>query len=99
MNVVWAPAALRELKAIREFIQIDNPERGRTFVDEMFAAGARIADMPRAFPLVPKLESKHVRRRAYGRYVILYRVEAERVDILHVAHSAQDYIRNLFDIP
>jgi plasmid stabilization system protein ParE len=36
-----------------------------------------------------------VRRRVHGNDMILYRVEAERVLILHIVHGARDYGRLL----
>jgi plasmid stabilization system protein ParE len=98
MDVLWSPAALADLREIRDFIRADNPERAISFVMEIIDAGEGIADMPRAFPLVPRLEYKQVRRRIYGRYLIFYRIALERVEILHVAHSARDYIRSLFEL-
>jgi toxin ParE1/3/4 len=98
MNVLWMPAALAELSEIRDFIAADDPERAISFVTEIMDAGEAIADMPRAFPLEPRLEHKGVRRRVYGRYLIFYRVQGDRIEILHVAHSARDYIRSLFDL-
>jgi toxin ParE1/3/4 len=98
MNVLWMPAALADLAEIRDFIGADNPARAASFVEEIVDAGETIADMPRAFPLEPRLEHKNVRRRIYGRYLIFYRIRRNRIEILHVAHSARDYVRSLFGV-
>ncbi len=63
---------------------------------EITEAGEGIADMPRAFGLVPRLEHRGIRKRTFGRYLIFYRIEGESVQILHVVHGARDYIRALF---
>jgi toxin ParE1/3/4 len=97
MKVVWMPVAAADLKDIGNFIGADNPERAFSFVIEIIAAGEGIADMPRSFPLVPRLEHKGIRRRILGRYLILYRIRRNTIEILHVAHSARDYVRTLFD--
>ena len=96
MNVIWSPAAVADLENIRDYIATDNRERAISFVMEITEAGEAIADMPRAFGLVPRLEERAIRKRTFGRYLIFYRIEAESVQILHVAHSARDYIRALF---
>ncbi len=96
MNVIWSPAARAELEDIRDYIRADNPGRAVSFINEIVEAGDAIADMPRAFPLVPRLEQRGIRRRMIGRYLIFYRIEAEGVQILHVVHGARDYIRSLF---
>jgi addiction module RelE/StbE family toxin len=96
MNVIWSPAARADLEDIRDYIRADNPGRAATFINEIVEAGDAIADMPRAFPLVPRLEQRGIRRRMIGRYLIFYRIEAESVQILHVVHGARDYIQSLF---
>ena len=96
MTVLWSPAAVADLAEIRDYISADNPDRAVTFVMEITAAGEAIADMPRAFALVPRLEHKGIRKRAFGGYLIFFRIENKEVQILHVAHGARDYIRALF---
>ena len=96
MTVIWSSAAIADLEAIRDYIAADNSERAVSFVMEITAAGEAIADTPRAFGLVPRLEARGIRKRSFGRYLIFYRIEAESVQILHVVHGARDYIRALF---
>lgn len=96
MKVAWTQAAQADLEEISDYIKTDNPARAASFVNEIVDAGDAIADMPRAFPLVPRLEQRGIRHRTFGRYLIFYRIEAEQVQILHVVHGARDYIRLLF---
>ena len=63
---------------------------------EIVQTGEALADMPRAFPLAPRLEHRGIRQPGYGRYLIFYRVTQENVEILHVSYGARDYIRALF---
>ncbi len=96
MNVIWSPTALADLEDIRDHIAADNWERAVSFVTEITQAGDAIADMPRAFGLVPRLEERAIRKRTFGRYLIFYQIAPESIHILHVAHGARDYIRALF---
>ncbi len=96
MRVVWTRPAEIDLEQISDYIATDNPDRAVSFVGEIVETGEALADTPRAFPLVPRLEHRGVRQRGYGRYLIFYRVTHEAVEILHVAHGARDYIRALF---
>jgi len=66
MRVVWAAAAQTDLVEISDYIALDNPSRAVSFINEIVDAGEAIADMPRAFPLVPELEGRAIRRRLYG---------------------------------
>lgn len=94
--IVFSTAALTDIEAIGAYIRTDNADRAASFVDELIAACDRLADMPRAFPLVPRYEALNVRRRNLGRYAIFYRFEKDVVEILHILHSAQDYAHILF---
>jgi addiction module RelE/StbE family toxin len=96
VRVVWTRAAQADLEEISDYIKADNPRRAVSFINEIVAAGEAISDMPRAFALVPLLEHRRIRKRRLGRYLIFYRIEGETIQILHVAHSARDYIRVLF---
>lgn len=96
MSVIWSPEARDDLAEIRNYIATGNRGRAASFVMEITAAGETIADMPKAFPLVPHLEHRGIRRRVHGHYLIFYRIIERDVHILHVVHGARDYIRVLF---
>ena len=97
MKVILAQAAIDDLIAIGRYIKTDSPARAETFVQELEQKCMELGSMPRAFPLVPHRKNKSIRRRVHGNYLILYRVGAEQVDVLHVLHGAQDYEPWLFD--
>lgn len=96
MIVAFTEEAEADLERIGDHIAGDNPDRAVSFVGELVACCRRLADTPRGYPLVPRYRLSGVRRRPYGRYLVFYRVGAERIDILHVLHGAQDYEAILF---
>lgn len=98
MIVRILPVARAELEAIGDYIARDNPRRAVSFVRELRDKCLSLADMPLAFPLVPRYEDHGVRHRVHGRYQIFYRVvgQSERVDVIHVLHGARDYASILF---
>lgn len=96
MKVVLTAEALGDLEQIGDYIARDSPVRARTFVAELMTAARRIGEIPQGFPLVPRYESHGVRRRVHRAYLIFYRVEADRVSILHILHGARDYEALLF---
>jgi plasmid stabilization system protein ParE len=53
--------------------------------------------MPYGFALVPRYERHGIRRRVHGNYLIFYRIDADRVTVIHVLHGARDYAAVLFD--
>lgn len=85
-----------DLEVIGDYIARDNPARALSFLQELRSKCLGLADMPERFPLVPRYETTGVRRRGHGDYLIFYRVEAEKVIILHILHGAQNYNTILF---
>lgn len=96
MKVVITTAAKTDLIEIGNFIQADNPDRAMIFVDELLDRCLSLGDMPRAYPLVPRYERFGIRRRVYGDYLIFYRIEKDRIEVLHILHGARDYESLLF---
>jgi plasmid stabilization system protein ParE len=93
------PAAELELEEIGDYIARDNPGRALTFVRELRERCMSLAEMPLAFPLVPRYEDRGVRHRVHGNYQIFYRVvgqPAERIDVIHALHSARNTAAILF---
>lgn len=85
-----------DLEAISDYIARDNPTRALSFVRELYQLCLDIADMPRAWPLVPRYENHGIRRRVHGRYLIFYRIADDRITVLHILNGAMDVERILF---
>jgi len=85
-----------DLEAIGDYIARDNPKRALSFLQELRSKCLGLADMPERFPLVPRYETVGMRRRVHKDYLIFYRVEQEKVVIIHILHGAQNYSTILF---
>lgn len=96
MIVHLTEEAEEDLERIADYIALDNPARAISFLQELRGKCLALADMPERFPLVPRYEASGVRRRGHGNYLIFYRVEPEKVVIVHILHGAQDYTAILF---
>lgn len=100
MIVEILPEAEIELEQIGDYIARDNPRRAVSFVREMRDKCMSLADMPFAFPLVPRYERYGVQHRVHSSYQIFYRLvgnPVERIDVIHVLHSARNYVAILFE--
>ena len=96
MKVDITSAAEADLEAIADYIARDNPMRALSFVRELYERCLDIAEMPAAWPIVPRYEHHGIRRRVHGRYLIFYRVSADCIIILHVLNGAMDVEAILF---
>ncbi|RMU07930.1 hypothetical protein ALP36_200131 [Pseudomonas syringae pv. coriandricola] len=88
MIVQLTSEAEGDLERIGDYIALDNPRRALSFILELRDKCLSLSNMHQAFPLVPRYG---IRRRVHGNYAIFYRVEADRVIVVHVLHGAMDY--------
>lgn len=96
MIVDFTAEAERDLEAIGDHIARDNPVRALSFVRELRGKCLGLDEMAERFPLVPRYERAGIRRRVHGNYLIFYRVEPDKVVVVHILHGAQEYASILF---
>ena len=87
MQVIWSPAALREIEHIYRYIAQFNPRAAQNMVMEILAAGDSLETFPYRGRAVPGTQ---LRETTLARpYIIRYRIAADHVRILRVRHSAR----------
>jgi addiction module RelE/StbE family toxin len=96
VKVVLTTEALDDLERISDYIAQDNPPRARSFVQELMEKARQLGDLPRGFPLVPRYAHLGIRHRTHGSYLIFYRVEEDRITVIHFLHGSRDYETLLF---
>lgn len=94
MNVQITTEAEDDLERIGDYIAQDNPRRALSFIVQLRDKCIGLAEMYETFPLVPRYG---LRRRVHGNYVIFYKVEIDRIVVIHVLHGAMDYSAILQD--
>jgi addiction module RelE/StbE family toxin len=88
VKVVWTPAAVRDVEAISEFIAQDNPVAAMLILHRIRERARALADNP----LVGRSGRVRGTRELVvsgTSYIIVYRIQEERVDLLKVLHGAQ----------
>ncbi len=96
MKIVFSAQAKAGLRDIALFIAQDNPARARSFVRALRDKAVALADAPYALPIIPRYILERIRRRPFGNYLILYRVDDEALVIVDIVHGARDYDALLF---
>ena len=96
MRVLITAEAEADLESSGDYIARDNPVRALSFVRELYQLCLDIAETPQAWPVVPRHEQHGIRRRVHGRYLIFYRIGADRITILHILNGAMDVESMLF---
>lgn len=93
MTLVWTEPAVASLTAIRDYIARDNPFYADVFAARLVAAAETLRDMPARGRVVPELRHEDIRELLFQHYRIIYRLGADRVEILAVVHGARDLDR------
>lgn len=86
--------AAREIRGIGEYIARDNPERANSFIDELHGRVREIAERPLSFPPRPDL-APELRCALHRPYLILFRINDDAVEFVHVIHGARDVAQHL----
>jgi toxin ParE1/3/4 len=94
MNVVMTQAAIADLLDIGHWIGLEYPDRAVTFVDELEGKCLDLAEKPLLYPLASEI-GPDIRKRRHRKYLIVYRIVRDRIEVLHVVHGARDH-RKLF---
>lgn len=92
MKVLIADTADAELEAISDWIAQEDQERALRFVRDLLKRAHKIAEFPFAYPVVESYQHRGVRRCVHGKYLIVYRVSGDVVEILHFVHGARDLV-------
>ena len=95
MKLYLTPEARRDLALIGDWIAKDNPRRAETFVDELNSSCVEILDFPEKHPFATLYESRGLRRKTHGNYLIFYRVKPAHIEIIHVLHGSMDIDKHL----
>ena len=91
MIVALTEEAEADLRAIGDYIALDNPDRAVSFVEEIIDRWLKIGHNPSAFALVPRYAHLGIRKRNFGNYLIFYRGSEQAVEVLHILHAARDF--------
>ena len=89
LPVVWRASALRKLESVIDYIEIRNP----TAADRIGATIRHAADRLSDHPYLHRPGRVPGTREAvvHPNYILVYRVMADRIQILALHHSRQQY--------
>lgn len=90
-KVILTPQSLDDLQDIVRFIAKDNPERARTFGNELIDCALSVGTFPELGRVVPEIGEPAVRETVHGAYRIIYEIYSDRetVYVLRFWHGAR----------
>ena len=95
-QVIWTEPALQDLDQIADYISLDNPKAAKKLARSCFERVENLADHPKLGKSVPELEPSVYRQLVFSPCRIFYRIEDEKVYIIHVMRTEKLLQINLF---
>ena len=89
MNLIWLPAARRDVDAIIQYIADRNADAAQRLKSQIEACAERLPEHP--FLYRPGRVSGTREAVVHPNYILIYRVTAERVEIVNMVHARQEY--------
>ena len=90
-KVILTPQSLDDLQDVVSFIARHNPERARTFGNELIDRALSVGTFPELGRVVPEIAEPAVREVIQGAYRIIYEIYSDRetVYVLRFWHGAR----------
>jgi toxin ParE1/3/4 len=89
MRIRRLPRAIRDVDEIWEWIAADDMAAADRWVERMVEATDRLVQFPNSGMARPEL-APGARSIVTGRYLVLYRVGPDTVDIMRIVHGARE---------
>jgi len=89
LPIILTPQALEDLQQIVSFIARDNPERARSFGNELIDKAFSLTSHPLRGRVMPELNDADVREIIHGPYRIVYETVDESIYVLRFWHGAR----------
>ena len=88
-RVIWSEPALFELDEIADYISIENPTAAKKLVREVFKQVSLLISYPELGKVLDKLESTVYREIVLPPCRIFYRIDGDKIFIIHIIREEQ----------
>ena len=89
MTVHWTRTALRQLSAVYDYIAQHSERYARRMVDRITRRSEEIGRFPHLGWAVAEYDCDEIREVLERPYRIIYRIRADRIDVIAVIHAAR----------
>jgi toxin ParE1/3/4 len=90
-SVEWSKDSMFSMQSIYDYIFKESPQNADLVVDTLFDLGEKLNIFPEKNPKEPLYNSDKIRFFPKWNYKIIYRIEENRIYILDVFSTLQDY--------
>lgn len=93
--VIWTDSAIKDLRAIKDYIAQSAPDVAERFCVEFLDAPDRLERFPRSGQVVPEFAVETIREIQFRGYRIIYQVGDDACYIRAVMHASRDMQRHI----
>lgn len=98
MRVVWTARARARLAEIHDYISRQSPERALAMVERILRRVDQLASTPRSGARLTAFRDDEIRELLERPYRVIYRVAADRLDIITIKHYRQRLVDRPTDL-
>ena len=88
-RVIWTREAVEDVEAIKAYVARDSVRYAALLADRIVAAVGRLESFPESGRVVPEVGDESLREIIDGAYRIVYRLQADSVQVVTVHHAAR----------
>lgn len=90
-SVEWSEESIFSMQSIYDYIFVESPQNADLVIDTLFDLGEKLNILPEKNPKEPLYNSEKIRFSPKWNYKIVYRIEENRIYILDIFSTLQDY--------
>jgi plasmid stabilization system protein ParE len=90
-SVEWSEESIFSMQSIYDYIFVESPQNADLVIDTLFDLGEKLNILPEKNPKEPLYNSEKIRFFPKWNYKIVYRIEENRIYILDIFSTLQDY--------
>jgi toxin ParE1/3/4 len=88
-RVIWTRQAVEDVEAIKAYVARDSERYAGLLAERLVAAVDRLELFPHSGRIVPEVGDDFLREVIYGNYRLVYRLQAESVEVVTIYHGAR----------
>jgi plasmid stabilization system protein ParE len=88
-RVIWTREAVEDVEAIKAYVARDSVRYAALLAERIVAAVGRLESFPESGRVVPAVGDAGLREVIHGTYRIVYRIQAESIQVVTVHHVAR----------
>jgi toxin ParE1/3/4 len=90
MKLTWSRRALLDIEHIHDYIAHDNPAYAQPFIERLLYTTRHLPQFPHSGRAMPEANNLDIREIIYQGYRVIYRIQADTIQIVTVIHGSRN---------